>query len=185
MIRRHGADRVFLISAPLAALVGKSVLFLHGRAESGECPRVQPGRPRAAEAHLAGRLGQCLALVVAKMEQALLVVGQLADHSSKRLKGAVLPDGELRHPSTVPASVVAQLTPIDVAGVFDSKMMVGAPAEPVLCSNAVDDRAANPMAGERAEWDLPRSVEPRGRFDKALRAVGDEIVKLKASAERA
>jgi hypothetical protein len=185
MLSRHGGDRMFLISATLAVAVGKSVLFLHGRTESGECPRMESGGPRAAEAYLAGRLGQCLALVVAKMEQALLVVGQLADHSSKRLKGGVLVDGELDHSSTVPAGVVAELTAVDFPCVVDSKVMGGAPAEPVLCSNAVDDRAANPMSRERAEWDPSRSVEPRGRFDKALRAVGDEIVKLKASAERA
>jgi hypothetical protein len=161
------------------------MLLLDGRAESRECPRVESGCPRTAEAHLAGRLAQCLALGVAKMEQAPLMVGQVTDRNGERLKGAVLLDGKLDHSSSVPAGVVAQLTHVDVAGVVDSKMMVGAPAEPVLCSNAVDDRAANPMAGERAEWDSSRSVEPRGRFDKALRTVRDEIVKLKASAKRA
>jgi hypothetical protein len=126
-----------------------------------------------------------LALVVAKVEEAPLMVGQATDRKGKRWKGGVLVDGKLDHPSTVPAGVVAQLTAVDFRCVVDSKVMGGAPAEPVLCSNAVDDRAANPMSRERAEWDPSRSVEPRGRFDKALRAVREEIVKLKASAERA
>lgn len=64
-------------------------------------------------------------------------------------------------------------------------MMVSAPAEPVLCSYTADDRAANPMSGERAEWDPSRLVETRCRFDKALRAVSEEILKLKASSELA
>jgi len=161
------------------------MLVLDGRAESGECPRMESGGPGATEAHLAGRLAQLLALVVAKMEQAPLMVGQATDRKGKRWKGAVPLDGKLDHPSTVPAGVVAQLTAVDFPCVVDSKVMGGAPAEPVLCSNAVDDRAANPMSRERAEWDPSRSVKPRGRFDKSLRAVREEILKLNASSERA
>jgi hypothetical protein len=161
------------------------MLLCDGRAQSGECPGMESGCPRATEAHLAGRLVQLLALVVAKTEQAPLLVGQATDRKGKRWKGAVLLDEKLDHPSTVPAGVVAQLTPVDVPGLVDSKVMGGAPAEPVLCSNAVDNRAPNPMSSERAEWDPSSSVEPRGRFDKALRAVRDEILKLNASSERA
>ena len=159
------------------------MLLLDACTESGECPRMESGGPRAADTHRASRLGQSFALAVAKIEEAPLMIGQLANQSIKRLKGAVLLDRELRHPSTVPATVGAWLTLVDSAGVVDSKMMGGAPAEPVLCSNAVDDRAANPMSSERAEWDPSRSVEPRGRFDEALRAVREEILKLKASSE--
>jgi hypothetical protein len=61
----------------------------------------------------------------------------------------------------------------------DSKTAIGAPAEPVLGADAIDDRAVDPSARECDEGNAP-PVEPCGRFEKSSCSVADKVVKLDA-----
>ena len=55
------------------------------------------------------------------------------------------------------------------------KAAVGAAAEPMLRTDAVENRAINPTAREHREGDVP-AVESVSRFNEAFRAIGKEIL---------
>jgi hypothetical protein len=69
-----------------------------------------------------------------------------------------------------------------LADAVDPKTAIGPPAEPVLGSDAIDDRAVDPSAGERDEGNAS-FIEPRGRLEKASCAVADEVVELDAPSQ--
>jgi hypothetical protein len=126
------------------------------------------------------------------MEQALLTRRQDAELGGvKRLEGVSRLDGELNQAPAVPAGVAGDVTRVgdllkptlscSLGSLLEMNgRIVRTPAKPVLFANTVDDRPANPMAGEHPKWDPSCTIEPRGCFDKALRAVTDEILELDA-----
>jgi putative transposase len=81
--------------------------------------------------------------------------------------------------------VLAELDELDATGRrVRLKALVGTPADPVLGTNAIQDRAPDAMTSEGDERNPSRTVEACRRLDKALRAVADEIFHLDTRAER-